>query len=108
MWIQIAVWLDLALAGVEAAFHPKCLPITGSGFGQVGMLLVVGTCISEAMRIVREARKQVNEARHSGADSGAGDSGPTSRYIGPERRVSTDKRPWVGGRRASDRIALAG
>jgi len=109
LWIQFAIWLDLALVGIDWAFHPRALPLGGSAGVQLGTLLVIAVCISEGLRFTRELRREIFKQRISGSsiESGASKVDLTPSYVGPERRVSTDKRPWVGGRRASDRVAMA-
>ena len=109
LWIQFAIWLDLALVSIDWAFHPHALPLGGSAGVQLGTLLVIAVCISEGLRFARELRREIAKQRISGSSIASSDSNTdlTPSYVGPERRVSTDKRPWVGGRRTSDRVTMA-
>ncbi len=68
------------------------------------MLLVSAVCVSEGMRVVRELLTEIAKRATSPRAVVLPLLQPP--YIGPERRVSADQRPWVGGRRASDKLAM--
>lgn len=97
-WIQFAAWVELLLMVTEGAFHPHVLPLGGSGISQAGVLMVAAFLVHEAGCHVERAlgwRPRRSKALSAPAP-----------YIGPERRVCTDARPWVGGRRKGDLAGL--
>jgi hypothetical protein len=104
-WIEAALALELALGWWELMFHPACLPLGGSDGVQAMGIVAGGVVLKVAEGPIREGLRIISSVLRSNQEAPPPADGKTERYVGIDRRVSTDTRKFIGGRRATDRAA---
>ena len=99
--IRLALYADVALNLCRDAFPSD---VHWPNAANLGSMLILAVCIKDGRDWFEKAWTRLVRFTRSIWPS----KNAPGMYRGPDRRVSTDSRVWINGRRASDRLKAQG